>query len=1029
MRRFKLATLAVSVLTFCSSLAAAGGLLVIAPHPDDDLLMAAGVIANAKAHGEQVKVVFVTNGDFEGQSIGTVREGEAVMAQIQNLGTSEDDVIFLGYPDGGLDAIYNNYPNATDAYWGPNGRSTTYGSRGLGRADYHTYHFGSAASYNRANVVADLQSIISTYRPDHIISTAESDKHPDHATTFEFVRDALNGAIAANTGYNPAFHKTVVWADFIDRSPVWPAPIDPTSDHTEPTSLSALLDWSARESIDVPLAMQNTSFANNPKYKAIDDHISQGGAATFLGRFVHKDEIFWLEALNGAALPPKASAGASQTVADGSFVQLNGAASVAGSGGTLGYNWQQVGGPVVMLSGANTAAPFFQAPSGLLHTATLTFQLTTKTGALKSLPDLVNVVVLGAGSSTQNIAAQAIATASSEADGQPAASATDGVADGWPGNGTREWSSNGERAGAWLKLQWAAPMTLSRVVLFDRPNADDFVTGGVLTFSDGSSVPVPALLNGGGGLEVSFAPRTASWVKFTVNSVSSETLNIGLSEIQVFGYAGGGSINQPPLANAGAARTVVSGAQVQLDGSASSDADGNPLTYQWQQVGGNTVELTGATTAHPSFTAPANLAQNATLTFELIVSDGTYESYAASVEVTVTASQPSVNVAGQATVTASSQNAADGQFATKVIDGVADGYPGDYSREWATSGQRVGAWIELHWATPVSIDRVVLFDRPNGNDQITGGTLTFSDGTSLPVSALNNNGTASEVTFSARTVTSVRLTVTAAGPDSENIGLAEFQVFSAGGDTGGNGGTGNQAPTAVAGAAQTVTQGTLVQLNGSASSDPEGAELMYTWRQVGGPAVTLSSTNEPQPLFVAPSGLSANTVLSFELIVNDGQANSAPSVSNVTVSAARTAINIAPQATVLVSSENPADNQQGVKAVDGVISGYPGDYTREWATAGQGVGAWIELRWSAPQVVERVVLYDRPNVNDQIIGAELTFSDGTVQSLSRLNNNGTATSFNVGKTVTSIRLNVTSVAGDTQNIGLSEFEVFGNAAP
>lgn len=1029
MRCYSLAVALVGCFALNASLAVAGGLLVVAPHPDDDLLIAAGVIANAKARGEQVKVVFMTNGDFEGQSAGLLREGEAVNAQIQNLGTNEDDVIFLGYPDGGLSEIYHNYPNISDAYLGPNNRSTTYGARGLGRADYHTYKFGTAASYNRASAVTDLQSIISTYLPDHIITTAEVDKHPDHASTFQFVKDALNGAISTHSGYNPGLHKTVVWADYIDRSPVWPALIDPAGYNTEPTSLADVLNWGERESIDVPYAMQTTSFANNPKYKAIDDHISQGGASTFLGRFVHKDEVFWLENLTGAVLPPKASAGTSQTVSDGASVQLSATGSIDPNGGTLGYNWQQIGGPLVILAGSNTATPSFQAPAGVLQNTVLSFQLTAQSGALKSIPDLVTVTVLGVGSSTQNIAPQATVTASSQAiaDGQPASSAIDGVADGWPGNASREWSTVGERAGAWLQLQWSTPVTVSRVVLFDRPNTDDFITGGVLTFSDGSSVPVPALLNGGGALEVSFAPRTVSSVKFTVNSVSADTQNIGLAEIQVFGFSGGAPVNQPPIAHAGAAQTVVSGAQVQLDGSASSDAEGDALSYQWTQVDGNTVALTAATTAHPTFTAPANLAQNATLTFELVVSDGTHESSSASVTITVTASQPSVNVAGQATVTASSQNSADGQLATKVIDGVADGYPGDYSREWATVGQGAGAWVELHWTTPVSIDRVVLFDRPNSDDQITGATLTFSDGTSVPVSALNNNGTASAVTFSARTVTSVRLTVTAVSANTHNIGLTEFQAFSASGSNNG-GGNGNLAPQANAGVAQTVTQGMLVQLNGSTSSDPEGAQLGYTWRQIGGQTVTLSSTTEAQPLFVAPSGLSANATLSFELVVSDGLLSSIPSTVDVTVTAAQAAINIAPQATVLVSSQNAADNQLGVKAVDGVISGYPGDYTREWASQGQTTGAWIELRWSTPMVIARVVLYDRPNSNDQITGGTLTFSDGTTAPISSLNNNGTATQFNIAKTVTSIRLTVTSAGGNSENIGLSEFEVFGNAA-
>jgi LmbE family N-acetylglucosaminyl deacetylase len=64
------------------------------------------------------------------------------------------------------------------------------------------------------------------------------------------------------------------------------------------------------------------------------------------------------------------------------------------------------------------------------------------------------------------------------------------------------------------------------------------------------------------------------------------------------GSGSGGGGNQPPIANAGPNQTVQVNALVQLDGSASSDPGGNPLTYQWTQTSGPTVTLAQAT-VHP----------------------------------------------------------------------------------------------------------------------------------------------------------------------------------------------------------------------------------------------------------------------------------------------------------------------------------------------------------------------------------------------------------------------------------------------
>lgn len=287
-----------------------------------------------------------------------------------------------------------------------------------------------------------------------------------------------------------------------------------------------------------------------------------------------------------------------------------------------------------------------------------------------------------------DVTAGAVATASSEngADGQTAAAAIDGVADGYPGVATAEWATVGGRAGSWLQLTWAAARSVDRLVLSDRPNVDDQVTGATLTFSDGSTVTVPALANGGGATTVSFPARSVSSVRVTVTAVSSTTRNVGLAEVRV--------------------------------------------------------QSTAAATTTPA-PAPA---------------------------------PTRVDVTAGAVATAAWDDPSTGQTADKAIDGVADGYPTAPTAEWVAPWGRTGVTLTLTWPTAVTTDQVVLHDRPNGSDQVTAGTLTFSDGSTVDVPALADDGSATTVSFPSRSTTSVRFTVTGVSASTGNVGLAEIRV-------------------------------------------------------------------------------------------------------------------------------------------------------------------------------------------------------------------------------------------------------------
>jgi len=79
------------------------------------------------------------------------------------------------------------------------------------------------------------------------------------------------------------------------------------------------------------------------------------------------------------------------------------------------------------------------------------------------------------------------------------------------------------------------------------------------------------------------------------------------------------AVNDPPTADAGSDQNVTIGAPVMLDGSASSDPEGDlPLSYRWTQTGGPAVALSDPTAVTTTFTAPISYT---VLTFTLTVTD------------------------------------------------------------------------------------------------------------------------------------------------------------------------------------------------------------------------------------------------------------------------------------------------------------------------------------------------------------------------------------------------------------------------
>ena len=106
------------------------------------------------------------------------------------------------------------------------------------------------------------------------------------------------------------------------------------------------------------------------------------------------------------------------------------------------------------------------------------------------------------------------------------------------------------------------------------------------------------------------------------------------------------------------------------------------------------------------------------------------------------------------------------------VDRVHDGF-GAGSGDWASKGES-NPWVQLDWPQPIQSDRIKLYDRTDAADEANGGTLTFSDGSTVDVSGIPGNGDPKTVDFPTKTFQWVRFQVK--GGTGPNVGLLEFEV-------------------------------------------------------------------------------------------------------------------------------------------------------------------------------------------------------------------------------------------------------------
>jgi hypothetical protein len=348
-----------------------------------------------------------------------------------------------------------------------------------------------------------------------------------------------------------------------------------------------------------------------------------------------------------------------------------------------------------------------------------------------------------------------------------------------------------------------------------------------------------AILGKPSGSAATLSSTTSPNPKFTADAMGIYTISLVVNDgkldsalVPVTVVAA--STNSAPVANAGIAQSVVAGTRVVLDGTGSTDANNDPITYSWSwgtKPTGSTASLSSSSTAKPTFTAD----KVGTYVLTLTVNDGKVDS-------TIAAATVTASVANAAPVANAGTNQNVTVPVTVTLDGSASS---DANRDvltylWTLVSKPTGSAAALSDSTSV---------RPTFSADIAGvyvASLVVNDG------ALD----------SPVTTTTVTAAVT------------------------------NSAPVANAGSDQNVTTASGVTLTGATSTDANGDTLAYTWSfasKPSGSTATLSSTSSASPTFTAD--LAGTYVIN--LIVNDGKVNSS-NVSAVTVTAS--AANSAPVA-------------------------------------------------------------------------------------------------------------------------------------
>jgi LmbE family N-acetylglucosaminyl deacetylase len=259
-------------------------IMVLAPHPDDEVLACGNIIRQAKKLGLPLRVVFLTYGDnnewsfilyrhrpvlrpSQVRAMGRVRYKEAHKADAA-LGAGAEELVFLGYPD---------YRTLKIWYQHWHDRPPCLSCLTQVREVPYSTAYRPHAPYKGDDILSDLRDIIGTFQPTKVFVSHPADENPDHQALYLFTTVALwDLALSPQPRVYP----------YLTHFETWPSPrtFAPRDELNPPLELGMRYPWMGTE-----LSLEDITY----KTSALKKHVTQYRASKkYLLSFMRTNELF-----------------------------------------------------------------------------------------------------------------------------------------------------------------------------------------------------------------------------------------------------------------------------------------------------------------------------------------------------------------------------------------------------------------------------------------------------------------------------------------------------------------------------------------------------------------------------------------------------------------------------------------------------------------------------------------------------------------------------------------------------------------